>query len=73
MARQRIKHSLSVEILDDDGRAIEHTPELITKLFDEELAKLALSADAPDEAVARLREARLIAEELIRRGEFTPA
>jgi len=74
MIAQRMKHSEKVEILGDDGKPVVHTPELITRLFDEELDRLLadIPADANGEA-ARLREARRISEALILRGEFTPA
>lgn len=73
MIAQRMKHRNETEILDKDGKPILHTPELITRLFDEELERLLadIPADANGEA-SRLREARRIGEELIRRGEFTP-
>jgi malate synthase len=75
MIAQRMKHWRAMEILGDDGRAVPHTPEMIGQIFDEELDRLvrALPANAPAEAAERLREARSIGEELIRRGEFTPA
>ncbi len=74
MIAQRIKHSEKVEILGDDGKPVVHTPELVSRLFDEELDRLLadIPADANGEA-ARLREARRISEALILRGEFTPA
>src|SRR5712672_896778 len=62
MIAQRVRHSNSVEILDDAGLAIRHTPELIHELFDEELDRLLReSANGGDEpAAAMLREARRI-------------
>jgi malate synthase len=75
MIAQRVRHSNTVEILDDTGLPIRHTPELIHELFDEQLSQLmregANSGDAP--AAATLREAREISEEMIRRAEFNPA
>jgi malate synthase len=75
MIAQRMMHSDAVEILDETGKVVRHTPEFITRLFDEELERL-LREDAKDNdqaAAARLREARRISEEMIRRGEFDPA
>jgi malate synthase len=74
MIAQRMRHGDKVEIADEDGRPVRHTRELITRLFDEELEKLlaAPTADVNGEA-RKLREARRIGEEMIRRGEFTPA
>jgi malate synthase len=75
MIAQRVRHSNSVEILDDAGLPIRHTPELIHELFDEQLERLmregANSGDA--RAAATFREAREISEEMIRRAEFNPA
>src|SRR2546425_13362852 len=74
MIAQRMKHSEKVAILGDDGKPVVHTPELISRLFDEELDRLLadIPADANGEA-ARMRDARRISEALILRGEFTPA
>jgi malate synthase len=75
MIAQRMKHWRAMEILGEDGRAVPHTPEMIGQIFDEELDRLvrALPANAPGDAAERLCGARVIGEELIRRGEFTPA
>jgi malate synthase len=79
MIAQRMKHADSTEILDENGQAIRHTPELITELFNQELERLLQenakqtgeTAQAEKQA-ATLREARRLSEELIRRGEFNP-
>jgi malate synthase len=75
MIAQRVKHSEKVEIVDETGAAVRHTPELIHELFDEELERLLReNAKSNDEGVAAtLREARRMSEEMIRRGEFDPA
>ncbi len=74
MIAQRIKHTTAVDVLDDDGRPIRHTPELIHGLFDQELDRLLAENAALSEAQqATLREARRLSEEMIRRGEFNPA
>jgi malate synthase len=74
MIAQRVKHSDTVEILDDNGRPVRHTAEFIHDLFDQELDRLlAESAKGSDaNASNTLREARRISEEMIRRGEFNP-
>ena len=75
MIAQRMRHAAQVEILDDNGTPVRHTPELIRQLFDEELDRLlheSATADDP-QAAATLREARAISEEMIRREEFDPA
>jgi malate synthase len=74
MIAQRIKHTTVVDVLDDDGRPIRHTLELIHGLFDQELDRLLEENAALSEAQqATLREARRLSEEMIRRGEFNPA
>jgi malate synthase len=77
MIAQRIKHSASASILDDGGTPIAQTPELVSKLFDEELDHL---LHENEKAIAEnprvgenLRRAREISEQMIRQGEFTPA
>src|SRR5438067_10983030 len=74
MIAQRMRHSRQVEILDDSGVAVPHTPELIRNLFDEELDQLLRQTAKNDDpnAAATLREARGISEEMIRREEFNP-
>jgi len=77
MIAQRVRHANSVEILDDGGVPVRHSPELIRALFDEELDRLLReSHQEPQEIVsqqaASLREARSISEEMIRRAEFDP-
>jgi malate synthase len=75
MIAQRLNHSSTVEILDESGAPVRHTPELISRLFDEELARLlGETANANDsQAVTSLREARSLSEEMIRQHEFNPA
>ena len=75
MIAQRLRHSNSVEILDDAGLPIRHTAELIHELFDEELDRLLreTAKDGDPQLAATLREARRISEEIIRRAEFNPA
>ena len=75
MIAQRMKHSDKVEILGETGLPIRHTPELIHDLFEEELDRLLRESAKNDDAVAlaTLREARAMSEEMIRREEFNPA
>ena len=40
MIAQRMMHSDAVEIVDETGKAVRHTPEFIARLFDEELDRL---------------------------------
>jgi malate synthase len=72
MIAQRVLHK--VKVTDDEGRSIEHSAELVTRIFDEELAKL--QKDLPEEidreAATTLPEARRIAEEMIVKGHHSP-
>ena len=74
MIAQRMKHSGAVEILDEAGAAVRHTPEFIQQLFDEELDRLL--RETANEQCRRSRQlcARraALSEEMIRRGEFNP-
>lgn len=74
MIAQRIAHKDDVKIVDKDGRATSHTPELVSELFDEELNRIIreLPTDADDSVVEKYRRARRISEEMISRGEFNP-
>jgi malate synthase len=75
MIAQRMMHSEAIEILDEAGKAVRHTPEFITRLFDEEVDGLLSQPSIKNDpaATARLREARRMSEEMIHRGEFNPA
>jgi malate synthase len=75
MIAQRVRHAAQVEVLDENGKPVRHSSELISRLFDEELDRLLRqSASANDpQAAATLREARRISGEMIRREEFNPA
>jgi malate synthase len=75
MIAQRVKHSNTIEVLDDSGLPIRHTPEIIHELFDEELERLLreTTKDSDPQVAATLREARNLSEEMIRRAEFNPA
>jgi malate synthase len=72
MIAQRVRHR--VQVAGDDGQALKHTPELITRIFEEELAKIKkdLPAEIDRKAAATLPEARGIAEEMIVQGHHSP-
>jgi len=73
MIAQRMRHSRQVEILDENGVALPHTPELITRLFEEELDRLLREMRGNDsQTAATLRGARRLSEEMIRQEEFDP-
>ena len=75
MIAQRMMHSNVVEVLDEAGKAVRHTPEFVARMFDEELERLLGEGSKENDpaATARLREARRMSEEMIHRGEFDPA
>jgi len=72
MIAQRVLHNVNVP--GDDGGTVKHTPELVTRVFDEELGKIQrdLPAEIDREAAQTLPEARRIAEELIVQGRHSP-
>jgi malate synthase len=72
MIAQRMKHSAKVPIADDAGKSVLHTPELITQLFNEELDKLIANPGKDLASPETFREARRIAEAMVKNGEFDP-
>ena len=74
MITQRIKHRDLVKIMDSAGNDIKHTPELITKLFDEELMRILgeLSPETLKTERYKYIEARRISEEMITKGQHDP-
>jgi malate synthase len=75
MIAQRMMHSNAIEVVDETGKIVRHTPEFITRLFDEEVDGLLSQPSIKNDpaATARLGEARRMSEEMIHRGEFNPA
>ena len=73
MIAQRMKHSGKVAIVDEVGKAVAHTPELITQLFDEEVEKIIANPARADLGTAdTFRKARQIGEAMVLNGEFNP-
>jgi malate synthase len=74
MIAQRMRHADDIAVVDESGRPHKHTPELVSRLFDEELEKLlkALPKDSPAQTAERLKEARRIGESMILNQEFDP-
>ncbi len=74
MIAQRMRHRDAVQILDDAGKPAVHTPELISRLFDEQLDRILreLPPDTPAEAIEEFKQARIVSEKMILAGEFTP-
>lgn len=74
MIAQRMKHHEKTPILDEEGNRVAHTPEFISRLFDEEVERLVseipLGKDLGTEET--LREARRISESWIRDNLFDP-
>jgi malate synthase len=70
---QRVRHRVAVT--DDAGEFLIHTPELITQIFDEELARILreLPAGTHPGIIERYQQARTISERMIQDGEFTTA
>jgi len=74
MIAQRLRHGAAAEVVDDSGQPVPHTPALVTTIFDQELERILSERAAlrdlgtPDS----FRRARMISEEMIRRGAFDP-
>jgi malate synthase len=73
MIAQRVLHRDLVRVEDEYGNAVKHTPEFITRLFDEELDRLLaeLPPHSPEE-IERYHRSRQISEAMIVNGEFNP-
>jgi malate synthase len=74
MIAQRILHRDIVKILDLEGQPVEHTPEQVSQLFDEELNNILdeLPPNTESSVAYTYRQARRISEDLITRWEFDP-
>src|SRR5262249_886611 len=72
MIAQRIQHRDRLELTDESGKPVKHTPELITRLFNEELEKLVNVLPDGDPQINTFREARKIAEAMIVNSEVDP-
>ena len=74
MITQRMRHREAVKIFDSLGNDVKHTPELVTGLFDEELAKIL--RDLPVEVWENEKDcylkAREISEEMIIKEQHDP-
>jgi malate synthase len=75
MIAQRVRHRDAVEVLDENSTPVPHTPELVTRIFDEELKRATseLPADAPPESIERLTQARILSERMILENQFNPS
>ena len=73
MIAQRMKHTSVTAIVDESGKAVAHTPELVSRLFDEEVEKIIANPARADIGTPdTFREARRISESMITRGEINP-
>jgi malate synthase len=74
MIAQRVRHRELINIWDELHRNVKHTPEFVTRLFDEELDRLLreLPASAGEQDRERFRRARELSEAMIVNGEFDP-
>jgi malate synthase len=74
MIAQRMNHRSAVRILDEDGKSLAHTPELISHLFDEELKRILreLPADSGTSDTELFTQARVLSEQMILSREFDP-
>ena len=74
MIAQRIKHRDAVKIVDAGGAEIKHTPELVSRIFDEELARILeeLPIEVRETEQEKYLEARRVSEEMITKEYFDP-
>jgi malate synthase len=74
MLAQRLEHSRVSPVTDDEGNPVVHTPELLSRLFDEELGRLIAQPPRGEIGTPEtLREARRIAEAMVLNHEFDPS
>ncbi|HLV86070.1 MAG TPA: hypothetical protein VKV39_03780 [Candidatus Sulfotelmatobacter sp.] len=75
MIAQRVLHRELIRIEDENGNSVLHTPQFVTRLFDEELERLLAEPEVRNspEETERFRRAREISEAMIVNGEFNPA
>ena len=73
MIAQRLKHSSKTPINDESGKPVEHTPQLISRLFDEEVEKIIANPARADIGTPEtFRQARRTSEAMITQGEINP-
>jgi len=72
MIAQRLRHNGHVPVTDEAGKIVVHTPELVSRLFDEELEKLITNPGRDLGTEETFREARRISEAMVFNGEFDP-
>jgi malate synthase len=70
MIAQRILHRNAVQIMDSNGDSVNHTPEFISRVFDQEVERIL--AETPEDDHDHFRRARLMSEDMISSDEFDP-
>jgi malate synthase len=75
MIAQRLRHRDVTRVVDEQGEPVVHTPEFVTRLFDEELKRILdeLPAGSTGEAAERYTQARILSERMILTNEFNPS
>jgi len=71
---QRLRHGAEIAMPDDSGQPIHHTPQLVSSLFDEELARIVRELGTMKDlgTPETFRQARAISEAIILGGAFDP-
>ena len=74
MIAQRMLHGEKAQVKDEQGKTAVHTPELVSRIFNEELDRILreLPAGSNKTVGEKYREARKIGERMIVQGEFDP-
>lgn len=74
MIAQRIKHRDTVKIVDSENNETKHTPEFISRIFDEELARILkeLPVEVWETEKEKYLEARRVSEEMITKEWHDP-
>ena len=75
MIAQRMRHRDVSRVLNDHGEIVAHTPEFLTRLFDEELKRILheVPAGSPEDATERYTQARILSERMILTNEINPS
>jgi malate synthase len=71
MLAQRVLHRDHVVILDERGKPVPHTPDFLSRLYDEELERLLEKCESSADR-ERYRAARIESEEMIVHGRHDP-
>ena len=74
MIAQRMRHGLAASVTGDAGEQVAHTPELVSRLFDEELERILrqLGKMKDPGTPETFRQASALTQDMFRRGAFDP-